>query len=55
MGNSTGNTYILEQAKMIKQRKNAGTRGDKMENAIQEKITIKLEEINHKTLAKKED
>ena len=52
--NSTGNTdkNLRKQAKMIKQRKDAGTCKDKKKKATQEKITIKLEEINLKFLAK---
>ena len=55
MGNSTGNAdskNLRKQAKMIKQRKNTGKCRDKKEKAIQEKITIQLEEINQKVLAK---
>ena len=37
---------------MIKQRKNAGICRDKKEKVTQEKITIQLEEINQKVLAK---
>ena len=37
---------------MIKQRKNAVTCRDKKEKAIQKKITIQLEEMNQKVLAK---
>ena len=37
---------------MIKQKKDAGTRTDKEDKAIQGKITIKLGEINQKLLAK---
>ena len=44
---------LRKQAKMIKQRKNAGTCRDKKEKVIQkEKMTIQLEEINQKVLAK---
>ena len=54
MVNSTGNTYnnLRKQAKTIKQRKDAGICMNKKENAIQEKIIIKFEEINQKVLAK---
>ena len=57
MGNSTGNAdekNLRKQAKVIKQRKDAGTYRDKKENAKQEKITIQLEEINQKLLEKEE-
>ena len=37
---------------MIKQRKDTGTCRDKNEKATQGKITIQLEEINQKVLAK---
>ena len=37
---------------MIKQRKEAGTCRDKKEKATQGKITIQVEEINQKVLAK---
>ena len=40
---------------MIKQRKDAETSRDQKEKATQEKIAIKLEAINQKVLAKKED
>ena len=43
---------LRKQAKMIKQRKDVGTCRDKKENATQGKITIQLEEINQKLLAK---
>ena len=54
MGNSTGNTdkKATKIGKMIKQRKNAGIYRDKKGKATQEKITIQLEEINEKILAK---
>ena len=44
---------LRKQAKMMKQRKNAGTFWDKKEKATQERITILLEEIHQKVLAKK--
>ena len=37
---------------MIKERKDAGTCRDKKAKATQEKITIQLDEINQKVLAK---
>ena len=37
---------------MIKQKKDAGTYRDKKEKSTQRKITIQLEEINQKVLAK---
>ena len=43
---------LRKQAKMIKQRKDAGIRKNKKEKARQEKITIRIEEINQKVLAK---
>ena len=43
---------LRKQAKMIKQRKNAGTCRDKKEKATQEKITILLEEKNQKVLTR---
>ena len=43
---------LRKQAKMIRQRKNVGTYKDKKEKATQEKITMQLEEINQKVLAK---
>ena len=55
MGNSTGNAdkkHLRKQAKMIKLKKDAGTCRDKKEKATQEKMTIQLEEIIQKVLAK---
>ena len=48
------NRFILEQkqVKMIKQRKDAGICRNRKEKTTQEKITIELEEINQKVLAK---
>ena len=43
---------LRKQAKMIKQRKNAGTCWEKKGKAAQEKMTIQLDEINQKVLAK---
>ena len=43
---------LRKQAKMIRQKKDAGTCRDKKEKATQGKITIQLEEINQKVLAK---
>ena len=45
---------LRKQAKMIKQRKNAGTCWDKKEKNNTRKITIQLEEINQKELAKED-
>ena len=46
---------LRKQAKMIKQRKNAGICLDKKEKkATQEKITVQFEEINQKILVKEE-
>ena len=55
MGNSTGNAdkNLRKQAKMIKQRKDAGTYRNKKEKATQEKKTIQHEEINQKVPANK--
>ena len=39
---------LLQQAKMIRQRKNTVTCGDKKEKATKVKITIQLEETNQK-------
>ena len=55
MGNSTGNAdkkNLRKQAQMVKQRKETGRCRDEKEKAIQEKITIQLEEINQKVQAK---
>ena len=54
MGNSTGKAAknIRKQAKIIKERKNAGISRNKKEKATQEKITVQVEEINQKLLAK---
>ena len=54
MGNSTRNAdkNLRKQAKMLKQRKDAGTRRDKKEKVTQGKIIIQLGEINQKVLAK---
>ena len=56
MGNSTGNAYkknLRRLAKMIKQKKNNVTCGGQKERSIQKvKLTIQLEEINQKVLAK---
>ena len=55
MGNSIGNEdkkNLRRQAKMIKQRKDAGICRNTKERVIQEKITIQLEEINQKVLPK---
>ena len=43
---------LRKLAKMIKQWKDAGIHRNKKEKATQEKITIQLEEINQKVLAK---
>ena len=43
---------LRKQTKMMKQRKNAETYWDKKKEATQEKITIQLEEINQKVMAK---
>ena len=43
---------LLQQAKMIKQKKNAGIYWDKKEKRTLEKMRIRLEEINQKVLAK---
>ena len=43
---------LWKQAKMIKQRKNAGTWWNKKEKETQEKITMQLEKINQKVLVK---
>ena len=53
MGNSTGNakTKLRKQARIIKKR-GAEISGNKKELATQEKITVQLEEINQKVLAK---
>ena len=51
MGNLKGNPdkkNLRKQAKIIKQRKNAGICRDKKEKAIQEKTTIQLAGINQK-------
>ena len=45
---------LRKPAKMIKQRKDGGTRREEKEKVTQEKITIQLEEINQKVLAKEE-
>ena len=55
IGNSTGNAdkNLRKQPKMTKKRKDAGICRNKKEKAAQEKkITIQLEEINQKVLAK---
>ena len=55
MGNLTGNAdkkNLRKRAKMIKQAKDAGICRNKKEKATQEKITIKLDEINQKILTK---
>ena len=43
---------LRKQAKMIKQRKDAEIRRNRKEKTTQEKITIQLEDINQKGLAK---
>ena len=45
---------LRKQAKMIKQKKDGGICRNKKEKATQEKITMQLEEINQKVLAKEE-
>ena len=55
MENSTGNAdkkNLRKQAKMIKQRKDAGIWRNKKEKATRGKIRTELEEINQKVLAK---
>ena len=57
MGNSTGNAdkkNPRKQAKMIKEKEDAGICRNKKEKAAQEKITVQLEEINQKVLANEE-
>ena len=44
---------LRKQAKMIKQTKDAGICRKKKEKAMQKKITVQLEEINQRVLAKK--
>ena len=44
---------LRKQAKMIKQKKDAGIIRNRKEKTTQEKLTIQLEEINQKVLAKK--
>ena len=56
MGNSTGNAnkiFLRKQAKIIKQ-KDPGICGNRIEKTTREKITVQLEEINQKVLAKEE-
>ena len=55
MGDSTRNAdkNLRKQSKRIKQKKDAGICWNKKEKATQEKITVQLEEINEKVLAKK--
>ena len=43
---------LRKQAKMIKQKKDAGICGNRKEKVTRETITIQLEEINQKVLAK---
>ena len=54
MGNSTGKAdkKATKTGKKNKQRRDAGTRGDKKEKATQGNMTIQLEEIDQKVLAK---
>ena len=55
MGNSTGNAdkkNLRKQAKMIKQKKNAGTCRDQKGKAMQKEKIIQLEEINQKVQSK---
>ena len=55
MGNSTGNEdkkNRQKQAKMIKQKKDAGICWNKKEKTTQVKITVQVEEINQRVLAK---
>ena len=55
MENSTANVdkkNLRKQVKMIKQKKDAGICWNRQEKATREKITVQLEEINQKVLAK---
>ena len=54
MGNSTRNAEknLRKHAKMIQQKKGAGKCRNKKEKATRQKITVQLEEINQKVLAK---
>ena len=54
MRNSTRNSdkKSTKKAKMIKQKKDAGIIKNRKEKTTQEKLTIQLEEINQKALAK---
>ena len=57
MGITTRNTdkkNLRKQAKMIKQRKDDGIIRNRKEKTTREKLTIQLEEINQKILAKEE-
>ena len=52
MGILTRNSDLRKQAKMIKQKKDAGIIRNRKEKPTLEKLTIQLEEINQKVLAK---